>query len=264
MCCNEKWYPYLAVDIFSLLKFTKNIKKIYLFVETNKIEDIKYMSLIQQRFSIDIEVINYNGIGNKYLADSSPNKGSIFSDYCFARLVLADYVAEDKILYLDTDAIVRKDISHLWDIDISNYYVAGVKDYGVMDGDYLQSLNLSGKYINSGVVLFNLKKIREDNIIQKWFYVINNRKLVYPDQDALNIVCTDNELYLHSMYNFINNVTVPVLNHNLVRIYHYAGPKTDWLADRFYGEEWYDSEELFYNEIVKQSIQEDENDFRDI
>ena len=103
------------------------------------------------------------------------------------------------------------------------------------------------------MVLFNLKKIREDKIISQWFNLINNKELRYPDQDALNIVCTDHELYLPSMYNFIHNVTVPVFNQALIKVFHYAGEKNAWVADRFYGEEWYDSAEMFYDEIIKMS-----------
>lgn len=250
MSCNKNWYNYLVVDIYSMLKFSKNIKKIYLFVETDRINDIKYLDLVQKKFNIEIVLIDYNKICYKYLSYDSPNKGSVYSDFCFSRLILADYVIEDKILYLDTDAIVRNDISHLWDYDMSDYYVMGVRDYGVMDNNYLDSLNLSGRYINSGVVMFNLRKIREDNIVSKWFDIINTRKLLYPDQDALNIICTDYELYISSMYNFIDGVTLSVVNLKLTKIFHYAGPKTDWVCDRFFSEEWYDSEELFYNEIV--------------
>lgn len=250
MSCNENWYKYLAVDIYSLLKFNEKVKKIYLFLETDKETDVEYLNSIKKKFNIEFEIINYNNICDKYLSYNSPNRGTIYSDFCFARLILADYIKEDKVLYLDTDAIVRGDISHLWDYDISNYYVAGVKDYGVMEGGYLDSLNLNGRYVNSGVVLFNLKKIREENIINKWFDIINTKELLYPDQDALNIVCTSQELYLPSMYNFIHNVTIQVVDLSLAKIFHYAGPKNDWVADRFFAEEWYASEEMFYKDIV--------------
>ena len=251
MSCTRNWYKYLVVDIYSLLHFNKSVKKLYLFLEDDNISDVKYLDKIQSKFNIEIEIINTNNILNNYLHELSPNRDTEYSNLCFTRLILADYINEDKIIYLDTDTIVRRDISRLWDIDITDYYVAGVKDYGVYDNDYIYTLNLTGKYINSGVVLFNLKKIREDNIIPKWFEIANSRKLLYPDQDTLNIVCTDKELYIPSMYNFINNVTLEVLNKPLTKIFHYAGPKEQWLADRFYSEEWYDSEEMFYNDIIK-------------
>lgn len=250
LSCNKEWYEYLVVDIYSLLYFNKNVKKIYLVVETETIDDIKYLKDIKEKFNVEFVLINYNNYSDKYLSINSPNRDTEYSNFCFSRLILADFIDEDKVIYLDTDAIVRKDISRLWNIDINDYYVIGVKDYGVMCDGYLDSLNLRGKYINSGVVVFNLKKIREDKIIDKWFEIINHKKLLYPDQDAMNIICTDKEYYIHSMYNFINNATLDVINKDLVKIYHFAGPKDNWLADRFYAEEWYDSEELFYNDIV--------------
>ena len=39
-------------------------------------------------------------------------------------------------------------------------------------------------------------------------------------------------------------------NKSLTKVYHYAGPKFDWVVDRLYGEEWYDAEEKFYNELI--------------
>ena len=141
------------IDLYSLLKFTKNIKKVYLFVETENINDIEYLESLKKKFEIEFELINYNKYCYGYLSTESPNKGSMFTDFCFSKLVLADFIKEDKVIYLDTDAIVRKDISNLWNYPIDNYYVLGVKDYGVMSENYLESLNLNGKYINSGVVV---------------------------------------------------------------------------------------------------------------
>ena len=60
----------------------------------------------------------------------------------------------DKILSLDLDTIVNEDISNLWDIDMSNYYVAGVRD--------TPEFNKNGLYINGGVLMYNLDKIRKD------------------------------------------------------------------------------------------------------
>ena len=250
MSCNEAWYKYLVVAVFSLLKFNKNVKKLYLFLETDNIEEVKYLKEIRDTFNVEFQLFNYNNIIDGYLSYDSPNRESMFTDFSFARLILADYINEERVIYIDTDAVVRGDISHLWNYDMTDYYVMGVKDYGVTYDNHLNSLNLSGKYINSGFVCFNLKKIREDNIILKWFDVINTVKLKYPDQDALNIVCTDHELYISSIYNYIYGLTLDVLNTSLIKVFHYAGYKYYWIADRVSCEEWYDSEEMFYKEIV--------------
>ena len=248
MSCTANWYRYLTVDLYSLLECTKTIKKIYLLIETDDYCTIPFLEQFAQKYDVEIVAVSAMEYVYKYLEKSSPNYNSIYSNFCFSRLVLADVVKEDKVLYIDTDAIVRKDISNVWKYDLSSYYVAGVEDIGVFKYDSFHELHLSGKYINSGFVVFNLKKIREENIVSKWFDVINARKLRFPDQDALNYVCTNHEYYLSSMYNQADGSTVYVCNHDLVKVFHYTGSKKNWVVDRLYGEEWYDAQEKFFEE----------------
>lgn len=253
MSCTKNWYHYLMVDIYSLLECTKNVKKIYLLIETDNIKDVPYLKDINKKYNTEFKLINLNGYLISNLSDNSPNRDTIYSNFSFGRLLLPDIVEEDKVLYIDTDAIVRKDISNVLKYDISDCYAAGVKDYGIYDDNIIERYGIKGKYINSGFVLFNLKKIREDNIKDKWFDLINEKKLVFPDQDALNIVCQHSEIYLPSMYNSCEyagvRITMEPINKSLIKVYHYAGPKEYWVVDRLYGEEWYDAEEKFYNEF---------------
>ena len=80
--------------------------------------------------------------------------------------ILANY---DKIIYLDGDILVQKDLTELYNIDIDGYYVAAVDDTGKIyhkKDVYAKYPN----YFNSGVMLLNLKKCREDNISSKLPY----------------------------------------------------------------------------------------------
>lgn len=253
MSATKEWYHYLMVDIYSLLECTKTVKKIYLLVETTNIEEIPYLNDIIKKYDVEFKLVNLHKYLEKNLNAGCPNLNTIYTNYSFGRLLLSDIVKEDKVLYIDTDAIVRKDISNVWNYDIRDYYVAGVRDYGVLDDNVISIYGITGKYINSGFVIFNLDKIRKDNIKTKWFDLINKYKLIFPDQDALNIVCQHNELYLPSIYNSAEyggvRITMAPQNKFLTKVYHYAGPKIDWVVDRLYGEEWYDAEEKFYNEF---------------
>ncbi|MCK7489743.1 MAG: hypothetical protein MZU79_05535 [Anaerotruncus sp.] len=65
---------------------------------------------------------------------------------------------QDKVLYLDGDIIIQKDLSDLFEINIKDYYAGAVKDIGLIDND----LNIKN-YFNSGVMLLNLKLMRENN-----------------------------------------------------------------------------------------------------
>ena len=249
MSCTKNWYYYLIIDLYSLLENNKNIQKIYLLLETDNIKDIPNLDKIIKKYNVKLEIINFNNIFDKLVNKGNINRDTIYSNFCFARLALPSLVKEEKIIYIDTDAIVLKDISHLWKIDMTDYYVAGCKDYGIIrDGTY-ERLGINGKYVNSGVIILNLKKIREDNIQEKWFEVINNNELKYPDQDALNLICQNHELYLPSMYNYTWNVTKEIMCREYIKVMHYAGPKIQWVVDKYYAELWYSVEEKFWEEF---------------
>ena len=74
------------------------------------------------------------------------------------RLMLPEILPNlNKIIYLDADLLVNRDVKGLWDIDVSNYCVAGVRDYGTYrntENPYpvVHGLVDRGKYINAGVV----------------------------------------------------------------------------------------------------------------
>ena len=92
----------------------------------------------------------------------------------------------DKVLYLDVDLIVRKDIKELFDEDISDVYAGAITDE--MDVYQCGRLALS-KYFNSGVLLLNMKKLRQDNMLQEFLDIVTNKKSIVKnnDQDILNI-----------------------------------------------------------------------------
>lgn len=252
LACNKNWYKYLVVNIYSLLKSTKNIKKIYLLLETNNIKEVPKLEEVINKYLVDIELINFNEVFDNLVEVGNVNRNTIYSNFCFARLALPYLVKEDKILYIDSDAIVLKDISNIWRINIDDYYVAGCRDYGILIDNTYERLNLTGRYINSGFIILNLKKIRKEKIHDKWFDIINNNALKYPDQDALNLVCQHKELYIPSMYNYAYNVTKDVMFKELIKVFHYAGPKIQWVADKYYAELWYDVEDKFLDEFGEQ------------
>jgi len=127
----------------------------------------------------------------------------------------------DRILSLDVDTIVVDDISELWDLKLdgipgtSTYYMAGVREpYKSRDG-YL--------YINSGVLMFNLKALRETHMDQTLIDVLNEIRYTFPEQDAINKKCQGRMLMIPEEYNFsmVSDETEEP------KIFHYA-VKKDW------------------------------------
>lgn len=114
----------------------------------------------------------------------------------------------DKILYLDGDILVLDDVSELYNTDINDKYAAVVKDYKVTTykTPHLERLHIEKKhkyYWNSGMMLLNLKKMREDNITEKLFDYRKNGINFFMDQDAFNVVFEENVIYLPLKYNML-------------------------------------------------------------
>ena len=115
--------------------------------------------------------------------------------------VLSDW---DKVLYIDTDVIVQDDLSELFDTDLGDNYVAAVKDMaGMVDGKHHTKNGLKN-YFNAGLMLLNLKKMREDNVSEKLIdYKLHKDIGHFMSQDALNCVFEEKVVWLHPKYNYM-------------------------------------------------------------
>ena len=117
----------------------------------------------------------------------------------YYRLLLQNLLLnETKALYFDCDTLIYKDLTELYNYNISDKYYVGqyegkpLKRYG----------NNLTDFINSGAILINLEKLRKDNIFQKMidFLRKNNQTLLFLDQDAINVVCNGKNGFFPSNY----------------------------------------------------------------
>ena len=113
------------------------------------------------------------------------NMGTRFTPCCMLRL-FADEVPEipDRVLYLDNDVVARMDISNFYYQDIDAYELAGVLDY--YDRWFFRKNIFKMDYLNSGVLLLNMKKIRESGLFRRCREMCVNEKMFMPDQSAIN------------------------------------------------------------------------------
>lgn len=110
----------------------------------------------------------------------SPNAETGYTPYCFLRLY-ADRFPEipDKAIYLDTDTVLCDDIGKLYAEDVTEHELAGVKDrYGHWFFGF--------RYLNSGVLLLNLRMIRETGLFRRVLGDCARKKIFLPDQTAIN------------------------------------------------------------------------------
>ena len=113
------------------------------------------------------------------------NMETRFTPCCMLRL-FADEIPEipERVLYLDNDVVARMDISDFYYQDIDTYELAGVLDYY---GRWFFRKNIfKMDYLNSGVLLLNMRKIRESGLFRKCREMCVCEKMFMPDQSAIN------------------------------------------------------------------------------
>ena len=117
----------------------------------------------------------------------------------------------DKVIYIDCDIVVNLDIAEMWAIDIENYSLAGVHSKGYENPYERLRDKLNGcdcmTFINAGVLLMNLKKIREKgNLFLNAMSWMKKRMhlMAFSDQDILNNLFYGDIKLIDSKFNFTN------------------------------------------------------------
>ncbi len=124
------------------------------------------------------------------------------------RLMISSILKDiDKIIFMDADLIVTDSFSELYNTNIDDYYMASCPwPPEAQDKKYNHSISLPDNvlYCNTGVMLANLKKWREDNIEQKLFADEQKHRGIYRfyDQCIFNITFCEKTLYLNQKWNF--------------------------------------------------------------
>ena len=148
-----------------------------------------------------------------FFREDGPNYKTKWTYMVLMRAALSKILTDDKVLSLDVDTIVDGDISGLWELPIDNYYLAGARE-PIKSKDYL--------YVQMGVVLLNLKKLR-DGTDDKIIEALNTKQYAFTEQDCINEICRGHILKMDSKYN-ANYWTEPT---NTPVIYHFAAIK-EW------------------------------------
>lgn len=185
----------LIISVISLLQ--NCIEQLNIYVLTIDIDEgcINYKPVSSEVISyLNQEVKLYNPLNSIELINITKqfklcmplaNMKTRFTPCCMLRLY-ADLIDElpDKILYLDNDVICREDIYEFYSRDISECELIGVLDYY---GSWIFRNDLLRRdYINSGVLLMNLDKIRETGLFDKCRKLCRDKKMFMPDQSSIN------------------------------------------------------------------------------
>lgn len=207
---DENYIFYTCVSITSLAQSAEKgtFYDIYILVEEDFEDNNEFVKKLNLRYqNIKVSYINVN----KEIFSNVNINNSHVTKATFYRLILAEVLKEHKCIYLDSDIIVTEDLTALFMTDLEDYYIAGCRDIWIdmLSEEQRESRRIKtmiptlDQYINAGVLLFNLEKIRKDGMSQIFSYHMT-KNYPYEDQDILNVSCYNKILRLPAKWNIFS------------------------------------------------------------
>lgn len=144
----------------------------------------------------------------------------------------------DRIMWIDSDIIVKNNIKEFYNQDLGNYAMAACTNMGEGKGNQSNKVRLELKkdsiYFNAGVLLFNLKYLRGNTNMDAIFKFCsdNIEKIRLQDQDILNMMFEEKvKVWTDQLYNCIANSPQDFITPDICErcaIIHFAGWQKPW------------------------------------
>ena len=188
---SDSFASVTGVSMVSLFENNQKMDHIHVLYIERGITDKnkKKLTELADRYGRELEFMEMPNWSEKLNINlRSSKKGWL--GFGYNRLFLTEYLPEDvdKVLYLDSDTIIEQPLDDFWNQDLNGYYLAGVDDCLSSKYRDLVGLSKEGTYINSGMLLINVKKWREDDICHQFVKLIveNNGFFIFNEQSTIN------------------------------------------------------------------------------
>ena len=259
---DDNYVPFVAVAMKSLLD---NASKEYFYnihILTDDGIPEKHVEMLKANMTPNSKLIIDEV--DPFIQTIENNLNMSLRDYytisIFYRLFISElYPDYHKAIYLDCDIVVPGDISEMYNIDTEgNIFGAIVDDVIASNPDFRvyarEGVGVDDdKYFNSGVLLMDLDKYREEDILNRFISLLTtyNFETAAPDQDYLNALCKDKIKYLDKSWDLM-----PVGNDYTgeINLIHYNNFRKPWSYDDVpYGDVFwkYAEQTNFYEDILK-------------
>jgi lipopolysaccharide biosynthesis glycosyltransferase len=220
LSANEAFVPYMAVTLRSLLN-NSNSKRKYHFIILERDFSDKTKDLMRDLVSnFSHCVIDFVNTANVLNEIANVSLYAYLSIDTFSRLFIPYWFDKyERVIYLDSDIVVKADIAELYDTDISNFCLGAAVDQ--VAGDFLKIkkhtwfiwaspvfmlLDNWHRYFNAGVLIFDTQqfkvKIPPQYLFRFTIYFINRYAMHFGDQEVLNLLIKDDYYVLPPEWNY--------------------------------------------------------------
>ena len=274
---DDNFVPYIGVAIKSLIENASeenNYDVVILYADIDEY-NIKRLKTLEQE-NVSVRFYHMTDLMEEYKEHWFVHWAYSQATYYrfFIQKIFKDY---SKVLYLDGDIIILDDIANLYNIDIEDNYLIGVQDISQQMTGYIGEkfrediLHIDReKYINTGVLSLNIKKLQEIDFTQLCIDTLKKiTKPPFQDQDIINYIANGHIKYISHDYNLLWNCIhfykdskeriKPEIYEKFIKawetpkIIHYAGAYKPWKQPWLYYSEYfwkYARQTIFYEEII--------------
>lgn len=209
---DKKYFPHMLTSIYSLLENNKNHNiEIYIIEDGFQMNEFEYLLKLEKLYK-NLEIKVYLAEDLKTIMEEYNIPKWRDTTIANARLFASELINYDKILYLDSDTIIAQPLDELFSMPMQ-HPIAAAKNLTVP----LHTRKKLSVYYNSGVIMFDSAAWKKEKCLEKLKQTIdtNKIKLLYPDQDLINLAFKDQIDTLTTDYN-LHPIYYQYLDHNIL------------------------------------------------
>ena len=286
LAANQKYVPILYTCALSIVEHTSEDTnyEIYIFHTDINLESQRAFHKNLTRRNVKFTFVNVSKKVAGYILQAKQH----ITTETFYRFLILDILKEyKKVVYLDCDMIICRDVAELYQIDMGNNLIAAT-----LDADFAGQCNIRTSdmreycqktlgikdvftYFQAGVLVFNVEEMNKVITVEKLLEMSDTGIYRFSDQDILNVVCKGRVTYLDMAWNMIFDCD-HFRWHEVIRyapyymldayenarknpyIIHYAGFIKPWMnpEEDFAAEFWKVARKTEYYELLLARMQE--------
>lgn len=216
LAANQKYVPILYTCTQSLLECATAENRYHLFIFHTDILPDSQKKFVEKLSKDNVE-ISFVNVGRRVAGYTLQAKEHITTETFYRFLILDVLQDYNKVVYLDCDMIICRDVADLYHVDMGDNLIAATTD-----ADFAGQANVKNpkmkeycnkvlklenpfKYFQAGVLVFNVQEMRKVTSVEKLLEMADTGIYWYSDQDILNIICKDRVLYLDMAWNLLTD-----------------------------------------------------------
>lgn len=262
---DDNYVPYLSVAIHSLIEHAtqNNTYRIIILNTGINLSNQDKLKLMETK-NVKISFENISKSLQNINSELKCRLRDYYSIAIYYRLFIPNlFPMYEKAIYLDADMVILDDVAKLYEIDMGDNLLIATTDCTVNDSEVFKKYSKVAlgiepqKYINSGMLVMNLRGMRQEKIEKKFVYLLSkyNLEVIAPDQDYLNVLCKDRIKYINEAWDKMPDYGTKISQDNL-HIIHYNMTRKPWhyndvpYADVF----WKYAKKTDYFELIKKEF----------